>query len=160
MPVFSWVLQPAATVSTPTVSTSSSELPAASAQKKVNLLLPFRRDQKQDFATGSGWEAKRAALRLLLGTRYGELPYLPTYGSKLHFLKHRSQTLALNEIALFYCQEALSLWMPEILVEWVQADRDNNTLRLAIHFHITDLGGQIIASDLDENLNVAVPLAA
>ena len=77
-------------------------------QEAQNLLVPFRRDKKRDFASGSGPDLLRAkVLQALLtegaGPRSsGELPWRTSFGAGLHLLRHQRNDDALRAIDT-YC---------------------------------------------------------
>ena len=60
------------------------------------LLIPFRRDEKRDFANGTDDELRRSKARqeaLTDGpspTTQGELPWRTGFGSRATYLRHRS----------------------------------------------------------------------
>jgi len=84
-----------------------------------NLLIPFRRDQKNDFASGTGEELERSKVTQVLATEgatprsSGELPWRTKFGSALHLLRHQRNEEALGELARVYVRDAFRRWVPE-----------------------------------------------
>jgi phage baseplate assembly protein W len=76
----------------------------------MGLLRPFQRDQKNDFAQGSGNDLLKSRIGQILGTEEGELAYDSAFGSKLHLLRHRGATFdqeTTDELARFYVVDAV-----------------------------------------------------
>lgn len=82
-----------------------------------NLLTPFRRDLKSDFASGTGEDLERSKVTQVLATEgatprtSGELPWRTNFGSALHLLRHQRNDEALGELARVYCQDAIKVWL-------------------------------------------------
>jgi hypothetical protein len=70
-----------------------------------NLLIPFRRDKKRDFAVGSGEALLASKVRQALLTEgatarsSGELPWRTNFGAGLALLRHQRNDAALKELA-------------------------------------------------------------
>jgi phage gp46-like protein len=93
------------------------------------LLLPFQRDQKNDFANSDEVVLLRSHALQILGTRCdsergrGELPWRTDFGSKLYLLAQQRNVSVLQELARVYVIESLGKWMPEARVKSVTAVR-------------------------------------
>jgi phage baseplate assembly protein W len=83
-----------------------------------NLLIPFRRDKKRDFAVGSGEALLASKVRQALLTEgatarsSGELPWRTNFGAGLALLRHQRNDTALKELARVYVRDALKRWVP------------------------------------------------
>jgi hypothetical protein len=83
-----------------------------------NLLIPFRRDKKRDFAVGSGEALLASKVRQALLTEgatarsSGELPWRTNFGAGLALLRHQRNDAALKELARVYVRDALKRWVP------------------------------------------------
>ncbi len=114
-----------------------------------SLLIPFRRDQKNDFASGTGADLLRSKVEQALMTEgqtprsSGELPWRSGFGSGLHLLRHQSNDDVLQELARVYVRDALKKWVPEVEVVEVDAVRDGAALRLSVRFRETQRAGSI-----------------
>lgn len=95
------------------------------------LLIPFRRDRKRDFASGSGEELLRSKVIQALMTEgatprsSGELPWRTSFGSGLGLLRHQRNDNVLKELARVYVRDALARWVPSarlVSLEVVQED--------------------------------------
>jgi len=70
-----------------------------------NLLIPFRRDKKRDFASDSGSDLLRSKVLQALMTAgatprsSGELPWRTAFGAGLELLRHQRSDAALGELA-------------------------------------------------------------
>lgn len=83
-----------------------------------NLLIPFRRDLKSDFASGTGEDLEHCKVTQVLATEgatprsAGELPWRTNFGSALHLLRHQRNDEALGELGRVFTRDALQHWMP------------------------------------------------
>lgn len=104
----------------------------------TNLLIPFRRDKKRDFASGSGAELLRSKVLQALLTAgatvrsSGELPWRTAFGAGLELLRHQRSDAALAELARVQVRDALRRWVPEAELVSVKAERSDATLELRV----------------------------
>lgn len=133
----------------------------------VGLLLPFQRDQKEDFANGSGDALYRSHVAQVLGTRAdgevvgGELEWRTDFGSRFYLLQQQRNTAALQALAEFYAQEAFDNWLPELRLRAVRAERfvvDGRETGLRVHVRF-DPPGIAATSTPDGKLQVTVNIA-
>lgn len=129
-----------------------------SATLRRGLLLPFRRDRKNDFANGTGLEKIRSNVRQVLGTIQGEIPWLPSFGSQLHRLRHQNNSPILENLAFAYVIDALRTWEPRARVRSVSVTRDGRTLNITPSFDAVDTTGAGATLTLASNLSVTIPL--
>lgn len=127
------------------------------------ILLPFRRDQKNDFANGVGLELVKSSVRQILMTKArsvrggGELPWRTEFGSWLHLLRHRmNNRFVAQEIARTYVLDALHRWESRVQVTDVSIESEGRTLTLKVVYNVTDSNNNVIARDED----VTLPLLA
>ncbi len=126
------------------------------------ILRPFQRDQKNDFATGSGARIFAARIGQILGTKsdtpmsVGELPWRTNFGSRLHILRHLKNSESLEQLAHAYVVEALKRWEPSIVVSDTRIDRTTipRTLIIVVKYNVIDRTGQTTL----ENQETRVPL--
>jgi hypothetical protein len=84
----------------------------------ANLLIPFRRDKKRDFAVGAGEVLLASKVRQALLTEgatprsSGELPWRSNFGAGLALLRHQRNDAVLGELAQVYVRDALTRWVP------------------------------------------------
>lgn len=104
----------------------------------TNLLIPFRRDRKRDFASGSGPDSLRSKVLQTLLTQgatarsSGELPWRTAFGAGLELLRHQRSDAALAELARVQIRDALRRWVPEAELVSVQVQRSDATLELRV----------------------------
>ena len=104
----------------------------------TNLLIPFRRDRKRDFASGSGPDILRSKVLETLLTQgattrsSGELPWRTAFGAGLELLRHQRSDAALAELARVQIRDALRRWVPEAELVSVQVQRSDATLELRV----------------------------
>lgn len=91
-----------------------------------------------DFATASGADLVGDAIRQLLLTEPGELPWRPRFGAGLEGLLHRSNDDVTAELARVRAESALRLWLPDAasLVS-VRPERSGSTLRLLVRYRVS-----------------------
>lgn len=112
--------------------------------KPFGILVPFRRDKKRDWASGTGGSLLRSKVAQALMTEgttpqsAGELPWRSQFGSGLTLLRHQKNDETLQELARIYVRDTLRRWVPEATVVEVQARRDVSRLHLLVHFKTAD----------------------
>ena len=105
---------------------------------QLGLLIPFRRDRKRDFASGTGTDLLRSRVTQVLATEgatagsAGELPWRTSFGSAIHLLRHQANDHALAELARVYARDALRRWVPGAEVANVEVERDGTALTLRL----------------------------
>jgi hypothetical protein len=105
-----------------------------------SLLLPFRRDQQRDLASGTDERLLAAKVTQALATEgttplsCGELPWRTAFGSALHLLRHLRNDAALADLARIYVRDCLERWVPDVELVEVNAARSDATLTLKVHF--------------------------
>ena len=105
-----------------------------------NLLVPFRRDRKSDFASGSGADLLRSKVIQAVMTRgttprsSGELPWRTAFGTGLDLLRHQRNDHVLAELARIYIRDTLDKWVPEVKLIGVRPVRSDATIKLQIKF--------------------------
>jgi uncharacterized protein len=103
-----------------------------------NLLIPFRRDKKRDFASGSGSDLLRSKVLQALMTAgatprsSGELPWRTAFGAGLELLRHQRSDASLGELARVQIRDALRRWVPEAELISVKVERSEATLELRV----------------------------
>lgn len=116
----------------------------------AGIILPFRRDGKQDFANSSGLDMVRSSVRLILGTlcsgpeNEGELRYNQGLGTLVSTLKHRNiDDPTTQELATHYVYEALKENEPRVLLFDVRIDKDSdrNQFVMKISFRVAGESG-------------------
>lgn len=103
------------------------------------LIRPFQRDRKADFAAASEEVLVRSAIGQILGTMgsseftSGEILWRPQPGRSLSRLCHQKNDHVLQKLARTYAVDALKRWEPRVRVTSVQATReqyDGETVRV------------------------------
>ena len=106
-----------------------------------NLLVPFRRDKKRDFASGTGAELLASKVRQVLMTEgatphsTGELPWRTSFGAGLARLRHQSNDAVLAELTRVYVRDALSRWLPGVQLVEARVEQEVATLTLRVCVH-------------------------
>jgi hypothetical protein len=105
-----------------------------------NLLVPFRRDRKSDFASGSGADLLRSKVLQAIMTRgttprsSGELPWRTAFGAGLDLLRHQRNDHVLAELARIYIRDTLSKWVPEVELIGVTPVRNDAIINIQVRF--------------------------
>jgi hypothetical protein len=103
-----------------------------------NLLTPFRRDKKRDFAVGSGEALLASKVRQALLTEgatprsSGELPWRTNFGAGLALLRHQRNDAVLGELAQVYVRDALARWAPGAQLHGFQLQQAGPSLSLRV----------------------------
>ncbi|MDP1826667.1 MAG: hypothetical protein Q8L48_25575 [Archangium sp.] len=104
----------------------------------TNLLIPFRRDKKRDFAAGNGEALLASKVRQALLTEgatprsSGELPWRTNFGAGLALLRHQRNDAVLGELAQVYVRDALARWVPGAQLLGVEPQQSGPTLTLRV----------------------------
>lgn len=129
--------------------------------EQKNILNPFRRDRKRDFASGTGPELLRSKVLQAIMTRgvtarsSGELPWRTAFGAGLDLLRHQRNDAALSELARIYIRDTLKKWVPEVVLVRVTAVRKEATLQLKIRFRPS---GKNSRNQNSEDLSVSLTI--
>lgn len=119
------------------------------ASTKRGILIPFRRDQKNDFANGGGKAIIRSHLEQILGTRagngvmQGEYRWRSSFGSLLELIRHRTNSPMTRELARSYVVDAVGRWTKTIRVtdvDLVELPALPNVLVIRVWYEITRNG--------------------
>ncbi|MCP3104253.1 GPW/gp25 family protein [Myxococcus sp. K15C18031901] len=103
-----------------------------------NLLVPFGRDKKRDFASGTGAELLASKVRQVLLTEgttphsTGELPWRTSFGAGLSRLRHQRNDTVLAELARVYVRDALARWLPGVQLVQIRVEQDAAILTLRV----------------------------
>ena len=114
------------------------------ARQPAGLLAPLRRDQKRDFASGSGADLLRAKVVQVLFTEgstartSGELPWRTAFGSGIHLLRHERNDEVLRELALVRVRDGLARWAPGVQVTELSVTRQDATLTIRLRYLVAD----------------------
>ena len=106
----------------------------------MNILIPFRRDRKRDFASGEGDELLASKVEQVLATEgatnrsSGELPWRTSLGTPLQLLRHQRNDAVLGELARVYVRDALRRWVTEARIVELLVQRDGPSLTLLIRY--------------------------
>lgn len=111
------------------------------------LVAPFQRDANNDFKAAQDLENIKSCVSQILATKcssqtsQGELPWRSEFGSLLHTLRHRNQTVVMKELAKHFVRDALARWEPRVQVVGVAilADPEQpRVLFMRVVFHVID----------------------
>lgn len=160
---YNWPLLPDPTVpapSTPGAGGAATEPVPAGVPSFLGLgiLTPFQRDQKNDFAVGSGVALVKASMRQILMTRCrsvsggGEVPWRTGFGSRLYLLRHRKNNFVTQEMARVYVVGALRRWEPRVQITKVTLRSSGRELHIDIRFNLIDRNSNVLARDQQETL--------
>ena len=126
------------------------------------LLLPFRRNQRDDFANGSLREFWQSNVELLLSiegpteTSTGEIPWRPDEGAELRKLRHKNNTSILRAMAEAYIRRAFQRSFPGVL-RLTKVDKfrpEPGKLQLEVTFEVVGADGPVIR---DAVVEVTIP---
>lgn len=118
----------------------------------MNLLIPFRRDRKRDFATGGGEPLLASKIRQALLTEgatprsSGELPWRTSFGVGLALLRHQRNDAALRELARVYVRDALKRWVPGAQLVSLAVEQDGPALTLRVRVTERNVSTSVEAS--------------
>lgn len=117
------------------------------------LLGPLRRDQKNDFAHGSGLALIESNIRAVLQTKQaevsaaGEVAWDGTLGSRLGIVSHRSNVAGIEEIYRYYVVDAVRRQEPRARITKVAIRRVKNVSYLDVKFLPVDASGRALGPE-------------
>jgi len=122
--------------------------------ERRGLLIPFQRDRKRDFASGTGADLLRSkVIQALLtdGAAYGsdgELPWRTSLGAALGRLRHQRNDAVLGELARVTIRDALARWVPsaKLVALHVVQDDAQLTVKLRVRERGTEAQVQLPVS--------------
>lgn len=136
---------------------------ATQSTQTTGILFPFRRDEKNDFASATGPDVIRANVIQILTTKCagrknkGELPWRTNFGCLVYVLRHSNDREVNRAMARVYVVDALTLWEPRVQVTDVGLDVYKTAWYLRVYYDIVE-GGAVILSG--ESADVPLLLAA
>ena len=127
-----------------------------------NLLIPFRRDRKRDFASGAGGDLLASKVMQASMTRgftprsSGELPWCTAFGAGLDLLRHQRNDAVLAELARVHVRDALKRWVPEAELVGVSVTREDASLQLRVRYRSAKMRSttQDIPAEVSLSLNL------
>lgn len=148
-----------------TSSQQSASAPVSPSWAPRGLLVPVQRDQKSDFANGSGEALLRSQLQTLLMTRaasedgssYGELEWDQEAGSQLYRVRHlRLNDPGLVELFRYRVAEPIAAQLRRVRITKlrVELDKSQRASRVKIGLQPTDARG----TALGEPIALEVPI--
>ena len=105
-----------------------------------SLLTPFRRDKKNDFASGSGNELLKSKIIQVLMVEAdtpkssGELPWRTSLGSAVHLASHHRNDSIIAELVRVYARDALKKWLPQITVTRLDVQQEQAAILLKVRY--------------------------
>lgn len=127
-----------------------------------NLITPFRRDKKRDFASDDGAELLKSKVLQALMTRgttpksSGELPWRTAFGAGLDLLRHQRNVAALSELARIYVRDTLKKWVPEVKLVNVDIKCEEASFYLTVRF--TSTGKSSAISTKDQSITMTIDI--
>jgi uncharacterized protein len=100
---------------------------------------PLRLDGAGSFALSGGEQELDEAIRLILGTAYGERPMRPEYGCGIHDLVFDTVDAGLAGRVAAEVRASLTRWEPRVDVAEVEASPDPDqphVLRIAVSYRV------------------------
>jgi len=100
---------------------------------------PLRLDQTGAFALVSDEREIEEAIRLIIGTAYGERPMRPDFGCAIHDFVFAAADAATAGRIAYEVRASLTRWEPRITIEDVTVtidEQDRNLLYVDIRYHI------------------------
>lgn len=132
------------------------------------LVTPFRRGPN-DFVNGGGIAFVQSMVSQVLGVRCdsdfttGELPWRTEFGSLAHFLRHKANSPALQDLGRVYIADAIAVWVPQIRLKDVelekkagpQGEKIKNVLAIRLLYDIIGVnrpGNQVLIPNVSQDV--------
>jgi phage baseplate assembly protein W len=106
-------------------------MPIVPQSQQQNVLWPVRRSPR-GWRRGTLVDRYESALRVLLLTPLGFLPWAPTFGTNIH--KYRTQSVGEGDAQILEAElrMAISGWIPDIQVMGIELDQNPDDFKLTI----------------------------
>src|SRR4051812_1310287 len=104
----------------------------------TGLAFPFRINGTGGLAMASGADKLRQNIRTIIATRFGELPMLRGYGTRIHSLVHDPNDDALTVLVRKQLQESLLAWEPRVLITNISFEQSADSLSVRLDYTFTD----------------------
>ena len=104
------------------------------------LISPLRRLGKSDFVSGFGEDLIRSAIRQILMTNPGEIPWRPSFGAGLDRFRHRGTTLTLQSQIEILLRQSVQHHEPRAEVHKVQISVTGEQLTVEFAWSIVQNG--------------------
>lgn len=134
---------------------------------------PFRRGAN-DFASSEGIDHIRSLVANVIGTRSqadiggesqisGELPWRTDFGSLLHLLRHKNNTVLVAELARVHVADALARWVPQVRFREVETSIGNDlngeptVLHMRVRYDVIGInrpGNEVLVPDVTQVVTV------
>jgi phage baseplate assembly protein W len=121
------------------------------------LVTPVQRIGGQDFVAGTGEAAIRSAIAQIIGTRRGELPWKPSFGTNLDRFRHKNISSFMIQDIVDEVQDAISKWEPRVSVQGCRAMATGNVIVINISWVIlsgAQAGSNIIVGPIDQEVTL------
>jgi phage baseplate assembly protein W len=132
----------------------------------ANVLVPFRRDGKHDFANDRGIAVVQSSLRTIFGTlcagpqNQGEVPFNQGLGTLVTLLRHRNiNDPTTQELAVYYVADAIRRNEPRVKLKGVELTQSATTRRLVLRLTYDVVSGDepgspVIAQDISQEIEL------
>lgn len=100
------------------------------------LVRPLQRIAGNDFVNATGEACIRSSISQILGTRPGEIPWRPDFGTDFDQYRHRSGTGALAQEIADTAAESIARWEPRVKVSRILAQVQDNIVYLKIGWSV------------------------
>lgn len=132
----------------------------------AGLVVPFRRDGKDDFVNSVGIDMIQSSLTIILGTlcagptNDGEVPYNQQLGTLMSLLRHRNvQDSTTKVLATHYVLDAITRNEPRIKVKSMEFEPKPDTKRIILRLKYDVVkrdttGINVIASNISQEIEI------
>jgi uncharacterized protein len=109
-----------------------------------SILTPFRRDKKNDFASGTGDQLLKSQVIQVLTIEgdtpksSGELPWRTSQGSVIHLALHHNNDAVIAELVRVHARDALKKWLPNVTVTALDVRQEPAVLFLKVQYRRRD----------------------
>ena len=107
---------------------------------------PFRRGAS-DIATAQGRDLTEAAIRQIVATTPGELPWRTSFGAGTGRLRHRPMTAVLPALARIWSRDAVRSWLPGVEITAADAVIDGTAISVVLTYSAPG-AGNVVAVEL------------
>lgn len=121
------------------------------------LIRPLQRIAGSDFVNATGESLIRSSIMQILGTKPGEIPWRPDFGTDFDQYRHQVGTGALAQEIADTAAEAIARWEPRVKVSRILAQVQDNIVYLKIGWAVISAateGNNVIIGPVTQEVSV------
>ena len=121
------------------------------------LIRPLQRLGGNDFVTAEGEALIASAVKQILSTRPGELPWRPSFGMNLEVYRHQNNNEGLAALIADSVVEALQLWEPRLEISEAFVSIEDSTINVRVVWQVVSrasTGSNVLLGPVQQEVEI------